>query len=474
MENIPFALRLSFQILYVITALGIVFVVISENRNPLKTISWVLLLLLFPIGGIVVYYFFGQDNRKHRIISRKIYKRIKTIPVKIFSFEEKNSVPEIYKPLVQLLNKNDAATLLSGNVEIFITGKKKFACLIKDLEEAQNHIHLQYYIFSNDHIGHQIKEILIKKAKEGVKVRVLYDDVGNWREKKSFYEEMNENGIEVHNYLKVRFPLLTSRVNYRNHRKIVVIDGHIGYMGGMNIADRYINGPSWNAIWRDTHIRVTGSAVYGMQSTFLIDWYTASQNLITDPIYFPKLEGGKSLMQIAVGGPIGEWRTLLQATIRAIAGASKSIYIQTPYFLPTEGICQALQSAALGGLDVRLMIPERCDTHFIGGASRSYLEEMMRSGVRIYFYTEGFLHAKLLLIDDYLTVIGSANMDFRSFEHNFEANAYIYDTEVAKQMKKIFYKDQQSSHRISLKIWQKRSQIEKFKESVLRLFSPLL
>ncbi len=474
MENIPNILRLSFQVLYLITALGVIFVVISENRNPLKTISWILFLLLLPIGGVIIYYFFGQDNRKHRIISRKIYKRIKITPVKIFSFEEKNSVPETYRPLVKLLNKNDDAALLAGNVEIFTTGKEKFDRLIADLEDAKEHIHFQYYIFANDVIGNRIKDVLIKKAKEGVKIRILYDDVANWREKKSFYEEMKNNGIEVNDYLKVRFPLLTSRVNYRNHRKIVVIDGCIGYMGGMNVADRYLNGPSWSPVWRDTHIRVTGNAVYGMQSAFLIDWYAASQELVTDPVYFPKLEDGSSLMQIAVGGPIGEWRALLQATIRAIAGASKSIYIQTPYFLPSEGICQALQSAALGGLDVRLMIPEKCDTHFVNGASRSYLEEMMRSGVRVYFYTEGFLHAKLLLVDDYLTVIGSANMDFRSFEHNFECNAYIYDKEVARQAKKIFFQDQQSSRRISLKIWQQRSKLEKFKESVLRLFSPLL
>ncbi len=473
---IPDILRIIAQVLYLITALGIVFVIVSENRNPIKTLSWVILLLFVPVVGIVIYYFFGRDTRKQRLISRKIYKHIKKYPHGSFSFDEKKQVDIAYRPLVNLLNKNNNASLFDGNdILVFTNGEEKFDALYKDIEQAESFIHLQYYIFLNDTVGNRFKNLLIKKAKEGVIVRVLYDEVSNWKVDKKFYEEMSLSGVEIGGYLKVRFPLLTSRVNYRNHRKVVVIDGKIGYVGGMNIADRYLYGPRWGGPWRDTHIRIMGRGVYGLQSAFLMDWHVASKQMIASPKYFPDMPSfNANLLQIAVDGPIGQWRNLLQATIRIIASANRYVYIQTPYFLPTEGIAQALQTAALGGVDVRLMIPEFSDTKATDYATRSYLDEMMRSGVRVYFYTKGFLHAKLLLSDDYVSVIGSANMDFRSFEHNFEVNAYIYDEEMAKRMKKIFFTDQQSCRRLILKEWRNRPRTEKFKESVLRLFSPLL
>ncbi len=464
------------QGLYLITAIGIVFVVISENRNPLKTTSWVLLLLFVPVLGIIIYYFFGQDNRKQRMISRKMYKKIKKRPSGAVFFEEKNQVIPGYRPLVNLLNKNNDASLLDGNeITIYTTGKEKLDALYKDIEQARFHVHIQYYIFMDDEIGTKFKKLLMKKVSEGVAVRVLYDEMGNWKVKNAFYEEMVRAGIEVSSYLKVRFPVLTSRVNYRNHRKIAVIDGKVGYIGGMNIADRYEKGPVWGGVWRDTHIRIEGRGVYGLQSAFLIDWHVASQKMINLPEYFPEMPHyPANLMQIVQGGPIGQWKNLLQATIRIIANANRYVYIQTPYFLPTEAICQALQIAALGGVDVRLMLPEHCDTKVTHLATFSYVDEMLQSGVRVYFYKEGFLHAKLLLADDYITVVGSANMDFRSFEHNFEVNAYIYNEETAQKMKKIFFHDQLSCRRITLKEWRKRPRFEKFKESFMRLFSPLL
>ncbi|MDR1369865.1 MAG: cardiolipin synthase [Dysgonamonadaceae bacterium] len=459
------------QIIYFITALGIVFVIISENRNPLKTISWALLLLLFPIGGIMIYYFFGQDARKLRMISRKSYRKLKKPTYEALVIPSDTEAYMEYRPLTKLLNKNNDSALLQGSkIEIFTNGKEKFEALVRDLESATHHIHLQYYIFEEDEIGNKMKEILIRKAGEGVHVRVLYDDVANWKVKNRFYEEMKKQGVEVTPYLKVYFPVFTSKVNYRNHRKIVVVDGKTGYIGGMNIADRYLK-----QSWRDTHLRVTGRGVLGMQSAFLIDWYSSGKGFFADKVYFPDMPVITSnVMQIATGGPMGEWRTLLQATTNIIMRARHYVYIQTPYFLPTEGLFQSLQSAALSGIDVRLMVPEHSDSRFVGAAAHSYFEKMMNAGVKIYQMTPDFLHSKVMIADDFISVVGSANMDFRSFEHNFEVNAYIYDSNFTKKMKNIFFNDLKKCIQINPKDWKNRSRIEKFKESLWRVFAPLL
>ena len=464
-------IRIMLEIIYFLIVLSIIVKVVLENRNPLKTTSWILVLLLVPLIGILIYYIFGQDARQLRIISNKKYRMLKRRssrqPTELPN--EANQYPE-YQSLVQLLNYRNEASLLQGSkIEVFTNGETKFDSFIKDIKKAKHHIHLQYYIFEDDNIGKTIQELLIEKSKEGIKVRVLYDDVANWKVKESFFREMEDAGVEVTAFLKVHFPLLTSKVNYRNHRKVVVIDGHIGYIGGMNIADRYLQSD-----WRDTHLRVEGRGVLGMQSAFLIDWYSSGKDLISTPEYFPKLpaETG-NLMQIATGSPISPWRTLLHATIHIITRANRYVYIQTPYFLPEDSLVQALQLASLSGVDVRLMVPAKPDTPFVGTAARSYYAEMMKTGIKIYALKDAFLHAKMIVCDDFLSVIGSANMDFRSFEHNFEINAYIYDAKLAGQMKEIFFKDQEKCKQILLKEWNKRSFSSKLWESILRLFSPL-
>lgn len=459
------------EIIYSVVVLSIIVKILLQNRNPLKTTSWILLLILVPLLGICIYYVFGQDARNIRIISNKKYKLLKkrasTQPAIIP--DDSNTRTE-YHTLAQLLNNRHEAPILQGSlVSIFTDGKEKFDSLIEDLNTAKHHIHLQYYIFEDDEIGYRIQKLLIAKAKEGIKIRVLYDDVANWKVKKKFYREMEEAGIELTAFLKVRFPLLTSKVNYRNHRKVVVIDGRIGYLGGMNIADRYLK-----KSWRDTHLRVDGRGVLGMQSAFLIDWHSSGKELITGPEYFPPLSvKSDNLMQVVTGGPISQWRILLQATIQIIANAKHYVYIQTPYFLPEDSLVQALQLAALSGTDVRLMVPEKADSRFVGPASHSYYQEMLISGVKIYALKGAFLHSKMIISDDTLTVVGSANMDFRSFEHNFEINAYLYDSTLAKESKEIFFRDQEKCKQINLKRWTKRPLWRKMQESILRLFSPL-
>lgn len=408
--HIQWVVGVIFIILYSVTILGLVLVIIAENRNPLKTIPWVIVLLLAPGIGLLFYFFFGQDNRKQRIISRRTYKRIMKRPQEGKLPQDACTVPGPYQPLVTLLSNNNQSSLLYGSeIKIYTNGADKFKDLLDDIQKAKHHIHFQYYIFCDDEVGTRFKDALIAKAKEGVQVRVLYDDVGCWNVKNSFFDEMQEAGIEVYAFLKVAFPVFTSKVNYRNHRKIVVIDGQIGYMGGMNIADRYEKGTEWG-IWRDTHFRIIGKGVHGLQSAFLIDWYVISKKLLNDKIYYPltPIYHDDNIMQIATSGPVGQWRTLLQAYIFAIANAKKYIYIQTPYFLPTEGLNQALLIAALGGIDVRLMLPKRSDTRSANMATHSFIDEMVKAGVKVYFYEPGFLHSKLMITDDALACIGSA------------------------------------------------------------------
>lgn len=464
-----------FILLYTITILGLVLVIITENRNPLKTISWVVVLLLAPGIGLLFYFFFGQDNRKQRIISRRTYKRIMKRPSERVLAQDKCTVPKQFQPLVTLLNNTNQSSLLYGSdIKIYTNGTDKFRDLLDEIEKAQHHIHLQYYIFCDDEIGNQVKKALIAKAKEGVQVRVLYDDVGSWNVKRQFFDEMKESGIEVYSFLRVVFPIFTSKVNYRNHRKIVVIDGKVGFMGGMNIADRYVKGLAWGN-WRDLHFKITGKGAQGLQSAFLIDWYVVSKNLITSRDYYPVTPAlGDNCIQIATSGPTGQWRTLLQAAIFCIANAKKYIYIQTPYFLPTEGINQALQTAALGGVDVRLMLPKRSDARSANMATHSFIDDMLKAGVKVYLYEPGFLHSKLTVIDDSIACIGSANMDFRSFEHNFEISAFVYDTTFAQKMKKVFQHDIHHCEQVIPSRWLKRSLKQRIPESFMRLFSPLL
>ena len=409
-----------FLLLYMVTILGLCVVIIAENRNPLKTIPWVVAVLLAPGIGLLFYLFFGQDNRKQRIISRRTYKRIMKRPHTERILQDACNLPPEYQSLATLLRNNNRASLLYGSrLEVFTDGKTKFEALLRDLRGARRYIHIEYYIFCDDRVGGAVRDVLVAKAREGVKVRLLYDDVGCWNVPNSFFREMRDAGVEVYPFLRVAFPSFTSKVNYRNHRKIVVIDGVIGYVGGMNVADRYEDGFSWG-IWRDTHFRVEGKGVHGLQAAFLVDWYAVSKQFLNSRQYYPKVEVlDDTVLQVVTSGPVGPWRNLLQGIIRTVTNARQYVYIQTPYFLPTEGLNQAMQIAALGGTDIRLMLPLHSDTRATHLASRSFIDDMLRAGVKVYFYLRGFLHSKLVVCDDYVTCIGSSNIELMCLENNF-------------------------------------------------------
>lgn len=465
----------AFDIVYFGLVLGTILVIVLENRNPVKTLAWVLVLLFLPIVGLVFYFFFGRSQRHERIISKKSYDSLQKKSLLEYMAQTSSTLPLAYGRLISLFrNTNQSLPFDSNRVEIYTSGRTMLQSLLRELQKATQHIHLEFYIFEDDAVGRMVRDVLIEKARMGVEVRVLYDDVGCWHVPNRFFEEMREAGIEVRSFLKVRFPLFTSKVNYRNHRKVVVIDGRIGFIGGMNLAERYVNGFSWG-IWRDTHLLLEGKAVHGLQTTFLQDWYFVDRTLITAARYFPKAKpSGLSLVQVVTSDPIGPWKEIMQGLVMAITGARKYFYIQTPYFLPTDSILVAMQTAALAGVDVRLMLPLKADSRITHLASCSYLDNILTAGVKVYLYKKGFLHSKLMVSDDELSTVGSTNMDFRSFEHNFEVNAFVYSEETALQMREIFLQDQRECIQLHSKSWAKRSWHRKALESMVRLLSPLL
>lgn len=468
-------LILVLEIIYALTIVSVIIVVISENKNPLKTLSWVMVLIFLPFIGLIWYLTFGQDFTKKQVISKRMYNKLKRRPLDEIGALETFVYPEEHYNLIKLLKNVDNTPLLGGNsVEFFTNASDKYFVLLKDIENAKHHIHIVYYVFMDDEIGNKIKDALIKKSLEGVEVRLIYDGFGSRKTKKSFWEDMRKAGIESEPFLKLALPKFTSRLNYRNHRKIVVIDGKVGYMGGINIADRYVKGFEWGQ-WRDTHVRIEGKSVQGLQSVFLIDWFFVTQTLITSRNYFPELPiFGDVSMQIVNSGPLSNDDEMSLGMLQAIYDAKKSIFIQTPYFIPPDSMSQALQAAAKRGLDVRIMVSAKSDVPLVQLASQSFIKQILKSGVKVYMYEDGFLHSKLMVFDSSLTLIGSVNFDFRSFEHNFEVEAFIYDEGVAEKALQIFVQDQHKSQIVSLRNWMKRPKRQKFMESFMRLFAPLM
>lgn len=466
---------LTFKILYLAAIVGTIVIIVLDNRNPVKTIAWVLVLMFLPIIGLLFYFFFGRSRRRERIIGKKSYSRLLKKPMAEYLAQESGTLPANYSRLISLFQRTNQAFPFDGNrVELYTRGSEMLQSLLCELRKARQHIHVEFYIFEDDTVGRQVREVLMAKAREGVEVRVVYDDVGCWHVPHRFFEEMREAGVEVRSFLKVRFPQFTSSVNFRNHRKIVVVDGRVGFVGGMNLAERYTDGLSWGN-WRDTHVLFEGKAVHGLQTVFLLDWYFVDRTLLTTSRYFPRLEScGNSLVQIVTSEPIGPWKEIMQGLIMTIASAKRYLYIQTPYFLPTESVMVALQTAALSGVDVRLMLPKRADNRLTHLGSCSYVSDALQAGVKVYFYTAGFLHSKSIVVDDELSSIGSTNIDFRSFEHNFEVNAFVYDTDTAVQLREHFLQDQRDCIQVFQKNWRKRPWYWKAAESVVRLLAPLL
>ncbi len=468
---------------YIIVVLAVVHVVM-DNRQPAKTMAWTLVIWFVPIVGIVFYLFFGVNTRKERMVSQRSLDELSKRSMLGFVEQQDLQLPDEYKPVIDLfINQSLSLPFKGSEVEVYTDGYQFFPALLSAIAGAKNHIHLDMYIFEDDALGYLIADMLIDKAREGVEVRVIYDNVGCWSVKNEFFERMREEGIEVVTFLPVRFPSFTSKVNYRNHRKLIVIDGVTGFTGGMNIALRYVKGTNGQP-WRDTMVRMTGTGVYALQRAFLIDWYFADRTLLNDRKYYPnRIEAKKhgetmasgSLLQIVTSSPVVPYPEIMQGFVWVIHAAKRYVYIETPYFLPTESVLFALKTAAASGIDVRILAPIENDAWFAEWAGRSYLREAVEAGIKVNLYSAGFLHSKLMVCDDNISTCGSTNLDFRSFENNFEANAFFYGKDVALRMKQIFLNDEAQSvpltslpHRIRPKF------MVRLAESFIRLLAPLM
>jgi cardiolipin synthase len=467
-----------FGVYQVIVILTIIHVVL-DNRQPAKTMAWALVIWFVPVVGIVFYLFFGVNTRKERLISQRSLDMLSKRSMLEFVEQRDLRLPEEYKPIIDLfVSENFSLPFKGSEVKIHTDGYSFFHALLKEIASAKDHIHLDMYIFEDDALGNMVRDALVAKAREGVEVRLIYDDVGCWNVSNRFFERMREEGIEVAPFLPVRFPSFTSKVNYRNHRKMIVIDGRTGFIGGMNIALRYVKGTK-NQPWRDTMLQITGSGVYSLQRAFLVDWYFVDRNLISNRKYYPhpseESSHNESLLQIVTSGPDTPYPEIMQGYVRMILAAKKYIYIETPYFLPTDPVLFALKTAAAGGVDVRILVPLRSDTKFVEWAGRSYLREMVKAGVSVSYYKTGFLHSKMIVCDDAICSCGSTNVDFRSFENNFESNAFIYDTKVAIAMRDIFLEDtSQSLLFTDMPQRVKPNILKRLVESLVRLMSPLM
>ena len=451
--------------------------VLMDNRQPAKTMAWMLVLMFIPFLGIILYIFFGQNTRKERKIWQQSLDQLTKRSMLEFVEQKDFNIPEEYRTISNLfMNQNLALPFKNNEVEIYTSGYDFFPSLLMEIGKAEHHIHIDTFIISDDPLGRIIADALIDKARQGVEVRLIYDDVGSWRTPNSFFTRMRNEGIEVYAFMPVRFPAFTSRVNYRNHRKICVIDGEVGFIGGMNIARRYVQGTPKQS-WRDTHVKLTGAAVYGLQRAFLVDWYFVSKVLITERSYYPEIIIGQnnSLVQVVTSSPTSLWPEIEQGYVRILTNAKHYVYMETPYFLPTDPILFAMRVAALSGVDVRLMIPYETDTKVVEWASRSYVIEASKAGVKILLYRKGFNHSKLLVSDDAMATIGSTNVDFRSFENDFEANAFFYDKKIALQVKEVFLADQKDSIDLDdVRRFIKKPFLQRLWESFVRLLSPLL
>ena len=421
---------------WIIIALTLIHVIL-DNRQPAKTMAWALIILFVPVIGIIFYFFFGVNHRRERLVSQRSLDQLSKRSMLTFVEQQNLKVPETHKQMVDLfVNQSLSLPFKDNFVDIMTDGYAFFPELLKDIAKAKHHIHVDMYIFEDDALGFLVSDALIAKARQGVEVRVIYDDVGCWK-----------------------------------------VQHMTGYIGGMNIAVRYVKGTTEQP-WRDTMLRLTGGAVYALQRAFLIDWYFVDRTLITKRTYYPPLvtdQSNECLAQVVTSGPISDYPEIMQGMVRSILAARRYIYIETPYFLPNDPVLFALKTAAVGGVDVRILCPLHSDARFTDWASRSYLRELHQAGAQIYLYKAGFLHSKLMVCDDSLSSCGSANVDFRSFENNFEANVFLYDQGTALRFKKVFLDDQAQSIPLS-ELPQRLNPkfLQRLWESLTRLLSPLL
>jgi cardiolipin synthase A/B len=456
------------------------FLIFIENRHPTQTLTWLVVLGAFPFLGFIFYLLFGRNYRKEKMYKKKYILDKETYNK--FEPGPKDMNPEMFglyqEKHVQLAQRiGNSAISFSSETKVLTNGEETFGEILRWLKTAKHHIHMEYYIVRHDDIGKQIKDILIERAKDGVKVRFLYDAVGAWQLSTEYINELKRAGIEVMPFGPVKIPFLNNKFNFRNHRKIIVIDGNIGFVGGLNIGDEYLGKNPTFGFWRDTHLFVKGEAVRTLQLIFLQDWYYMTNDDFLTPGYLspdPVSEISDGGVQMIAGGPDNELSVLKNIFFSMITAAQKSVWVASPYFIPDEDIFSALKIAALSGIDVRLLVPHKPDKRIVFHASRSYFPELLEAGVRIYEYQKGFMHSKIVIVDNELASIGTSNMDMRSFHLNFEVNAFLYKTSSTQSLVEAYLNDLEHSLELSHGEFRKRHMGYRILESTSRLMSPLL
>jgi len=482
-QNVYFFLWAIVVLTNLIAALVIVF---YERRSPQVAAAWILLLVFLPVVGFIVYIFFGRHlygkyKYGKKLEADKEFEKFSFRQLASLGKKDLKTVPEeMFEPTITLLLNQDQAIYTGNNeIEVYIRGEDKFKAMKEAIQNAKKHIHMEYYIIRNDALGKEIMDLLAEKAASGVKVRLLFDAVGVHKVPSSFYKKVKKNGGDVQIAFPLLVPFINTRINYRNHRKILVVDGEVGFIGGFNIGAEYLGkGPL--GYWRDTHLKICGGGVAGLQRRFILDWnYAAKEKRIKDDTtyYSDKIitpREGKAV-QIASSGPDTPGAAIYSGFLSLIGHAKKSIYIQTPYFIPDQSIFEALRVACLSGIDVRIIIPNKPDHPFVYWASYSYLGDLIRLGAKGYTYEHGFIHSKTAVFDGEATTIGTANWDIRSFKLNFETNAFIYDKEFGEQMNRIILKELETDcEQVTVEKYNNRSLVVRIKEGFCRLISPLL
>ena len=482
------ALRISNQwywvVPFILAYVGVILMILLENKNPAKSIAYIMLLALVPVLGLVVYYFFGRDYRKQRLFSLK--GAVDSPVMETFwidhnrEFEKRVEQTEkkygdLIVPARLLFNQHQGFLTVNNSIKLLLNGEEKFPEVLDSLEQARHHIHMEYYIFCYDDVGKKIVDVLIRKLKEGVEVRIIIDDFGSTKNRK-MVRRLRKAGVTVHRFMPVAFPFL-AQANFRNHRKIIVVDGRVGFEGGINIDERYLNNGKHKLYWRDTHVKVEGPLVNQLQLQFLLSWHFTSKKKFPfeRPYFGNKFEmPGNATATLVASGPDSPRPYCMEAILAAINQARQKIWIVTPYFIPTDQIITALQIAVSNGVEVKMILPGKSDSHVVKHASLSYIRPLLQSGIKIYFYNKGFAHAKTMTFDNQLAIIGTANMDTRSFYINFEIAALIYDEKLCGEVDESFINDLKDSEEIILSRWSKRSFYNRLKDSTCRLLAPLL
>ena len=472
--------------IYILMVIAVCLRIIYDTRSITKTMAYLLISIFIPVGGILFYLVFGVNYWKLKLYDEKSAQGKKMLDKleKDWGITANKTLPEDAsvlrnnRELALLLIQELHTPLTTGNqVKLLINGEEKFPEVLKALREAKHHIHLEYYIYENDAIGTQIENILVAKAKEGVQVRFIYDDFGSPAIKKRMERRLKDAGVEVYPFQKILFYLLANRLNYRNHRKIIVIDGQTAFTGGINVSDRYINDKQNRLYWRDTHLRIDGPGVFYLQYLFFTDWNFCSGKKVkpsAEHFAAEKTYPEDTMVQVVASGPDSDQPAVLFSILQAINLAKKEILITTPYFIPGDTILDALKIAALSGISVKLLVPGVSDSRLVNAAARSYYGELLAAGVEVYLYEKGFVHAKTMVTDSSLAIIGTANMDMRSFELNFEVNAIVYDEKLSAKLRSTFFDDLTNAKKIDAKKWNTRPAYKQLPEKLARLFSPVM